>query len=105
MMSGFVKGKNMMCCDLEKYLDTFLNVPLIKDFCPNGLQVEGKEEVKKIATAVSANLMTLQKAVEQGADALIVHHGLFWGNDPYPIIGTKRTKIALLLTHEISLFA
>ncbi|HEY4832872.1 MAG TPA: Nif3-like dinuclear metal center hexameric protein, partial [Waddliaceae bacterium] len=58
-----------------------------------------------IATAVSANLMTLQKAVEQGADALIVHHGLFWGNDPYPIIGTKRTKIALLLKHEISLFA
>ena len=91
--------------DLEEYLNTYLNISLIKDFCPNGLQVEGKSEIKKIATAVSANLMTLQKCVEEGVDALIVHHGLFWDKDPYPLVGSKRIKIELLLKEGISLFA
>jgi len=95
----------MLRRDLEEYLNTYLNVSLIKDNCPNGLQVEGKSELKKIATAVSANLMTLQKCAQEGFDALIVHHGLFWDKDFYPLIGTKRAKIELLLKHGISLFA
>jgi dinuclear metal center YbgI/SA1388 family protein len=99
------KEKNMLRRDLEEHLNAYFNISLIKDFCPNGLQVEGKQEIKKIATAVSANLMTLHKAVEHEADALIVHHGLFWNKDSYPLVGTKRTKIALLLKHGISLFA
>ncbi|MFZ0564725.1 MAG: Nif3-like dinuclear metal center hexameric protein [Chlamydiales bacterium] len=88
-----------------EYLDSYLNTPLIKDFCPNGLQIEGKEGIEKAATAVSANKETIEKAVEAKVDALIVHHGLFWSRDPYPIVGTKREKIHLLLEHGISLLA
>lgn len=95
----------MLRTDLEAHLNTYLNVSLIPDYCPNGLQIEGKKEIRKLATAVSANLMTLEKAVEEKVDALIVHHGLFWNNDPYPIVGSKRAKIDLLLKHGISLFA
>lgn len=91
--------------DLEEYLNTYLHVPLIEDYCPNGIQVEGRGEIKKIGTAVSANLRTLEKAAEEGVQALIVHHGLFWNRDPYPIVGTKRAKIELLLKEGISLFA
>lgn len=95
----------MLRKSLEESLNTYLNVAQIKDYCPNGIQVEGKDEIKRVATAVSANLQTIEKAVEKGVDALVVHHGMFWNRDPYPIIGTKRTKLELLLQHEISLFA
>lgn len=91
--------------DLEEYLNTYLNVSSIEDYCPNGIQVEGRDEIQKIGTAVSANLRTLEKAVEEGVHALIVHHGLFWNRDPYPIVGTKKTKVELLLQSELSLFA
>lgn len=94
----------MRCYELEETLNGYLNVSIIKDFCPNGLQVEGKSEIKKVATAVSANLKTIQKAIEHEVDALIVHHGLFWFKDPYPIVGTKKNKIELLLRHGIALF-
>jgi dinuclear metal center YbgI/SA1388 family protein len=95
----------MLLHELEKYLNEYLNISLIKDCCPNGVQVEGRREIKKIATAVSANLMTLQKAAETDVDALIVHHGLFWQGDPYPIIGARKKKIELLLKEGISLLA
>ena len=95
----------MQCKDLEVYLSDYLKVSAIKDYCPNGLQVEGKSEIKKIATAVSASLETFEQCVELGIDALIVHHGLFWEKDPYPLIGIKRKKIELLLKGGISLFA
>ena len=97
--------KSILRSDLEEYLAQYLNTNFFKDYCPNGLQVEGKSEIKRIATALSANLMTLQKCIEEKVDALIVHHGLFWDRDPYPLIGSKRTKIELLLKHGISLFA
>lgn len=64
--------------NLETYLDEYLQVSTIKDYCPNGLQVEGKDEIRKIATAVSANLEIVEKCLDEGIDALIVHHGLFW---------------------------
>jgi dinuclear metal center YbgI/SA1388 family protein len=106
MMNVFVKGKNMLSREeLEQHLRDYLNVNFIKDNCPNGLQIEGKKEIKKIATAVSANLMTLQKAAEQSVDALIVHHGLFWNKDSYPVVGVKKSKIELLLKYGINLFA
>ena len=91
--------------DLEVYLDEYLQVSTIKDYCPNGLQVEGRSEIKKIATAVSASLETFEKCMQEGIDALIVHHGLFWEKDPYPLVGIKRQKIELLLEGGISLFA
>ncbi len=90
---------------LESYLNNYLNTATIKDYCPNGLQVEGKNEIHQVATAVSASLSTIQLAAEMGVDALITHHSLFWEKDPYPIIRAKKEKIELLLQAGISLFA
>lgn len=91
--------------DLCAYLDMFLQVPAFNDFCINGLQVEGKAEIFQAATAVSASLATIEKAVELNIDALIVHHGLFWKHDSHAVVGSKKKKLELLLKHDISLFA
>lgn len=86
-------------------LDLLLQPALFPDGCPNGLQVEGKPSIRKCATAVSASLATLEAAVENGVDALIVHHGLFWNQDSYVITGVKRKKLELLLKSGLSLLA
>ncbi len=91
--------------DLALILEEYLNCSNILDCCPNGVQVEGSRVIKKAATAVSANLMTLELAVKEGVDALIVHHGIFWKGDEFPIKGTLKEKIKLLLDHGISLLA
>lgn len=87
------------------YLEEYLQASLIKDYCPNGLQIEGPSELHTIGTAVSASLSAIEQAVRLGVQALIVHHGVFWNKDPYPIIGTKKKKIQLLLENGISLIA
>lgn len=89
--------------ELVQFTDSYLESHLIEDYCPNGLQIEGKSNISKLGTAVSASLQTIEQAVEQELDALIVHHGLFWKGDPYPITGSKLKKIELLLRNEISL--
>jgi dinuclear metal center YbgI/SA1388 family protein len=91
--------------ELRLYLDQLLPSNGLTDYGPNGLQVEGKKEVATLATAVSASLATIEAAVQQEVDALIVHHGMFWQRDSYVIQGTKRKKLQLLLQHGISLFA
>lgn len=91
--------------ELRSYLNNFLQVNLFSDLCPNGLQVEGRPEISKLATAVSASLATIEAAVEAKIDALIVHHGLFWNKDSYVIEGVKQKKLKLLLENGISLFA
>lgn len=91
--------------ELCAYLDTLLELSLFSDGCPNGLQVEGKPKIKKICTAVTASLAAIEAAVEAGADALIVHHGLFWNRDSYPITGVKRKKLQQLLENGLSLLA
>jgi dinuclear metal center YbgI/SA1388 family protein len=91
--------------ELCHYLNGFLQTALFEDYCPNGLQLEGKNEVKRIATAVTADWATIQQAASAQVDLLLVHHGLFWNRDPYPITGIKKEKIALLLKHNISLLA
>ncbi len=95
----------MLRKELSDWIDTYLNVDLFEDYCPNGLQVEGKSQVKKAATAVSANIQTIEAAVKEGVDALIVHHGLFWKGDTYPIVGAKKRKLQLLMEKGISLLA
>ncbi len=90
---------------LLEYLENYLDPLKMSDYCPNGLQVEGKREIGKIATAVSASLQTIEEAVNEEVDALIVHHGMFWNREPYPVVGTKKKKLQLLLENEISLFA
>lgn len=90
---------------LKNHLDTLLPSTAIPDYSPNGLQIQGSAEINKMATAVSASLETIQAAVKQHVQALIVHHGLFWAGDSYLITGSKRDKLQLLLKHNISLFA
>lgn len=91
--------------DLENQLNDYLQISLFRDFCVNGLQLQGKNEVRKIATAVSCSLYVIQEAVKKNVDVLIVHHGLFWDKDSPVIQGIKRDKIALLLKAGISLLA
>lgn len=91
--------------ELHHFLDHLLEPQLFTDFGKNGLQIEGKTNIAKIATAVSADLQTIKKAIEQGVDALIVHHGLFWGNECPMITGIFKEKIQLCLKNELSLFS
>jgi dinuclear metal center YbgI/SA1388 family protein len=90
---------------LSRYLNELLPSQGLSDSCVNGLQVEGKAHIRQLATAVSANLATIEEAVKRGVDVLIVHHGLFWLRDSYVIQGTKRKKLFRLLENGISLFA
>ncbi len=91
--------------ELNRYLDGLLEVSRFRDYCPNGLQVEGRGEIRRIVSGVSANLELLEAALAKGADALLVHHGYFWkGEDPC-LTGTRRRRIALLLEHDLNLFA
>ena len=90
--------------ELENYCNSYLKVQNFKDYCPNGLQVEGSSSVNKIVSGVSANLELIERAIEEKADAIFVHHGFFWENESKTITGAKRNKIALLIDHDISLF-
>jgi len=91
--------------DLARYLDQLLEVPRFRDYCPNGLQVEGRAGVLRLVTGVSASQALIEAAIGAGADALLVHHGYFWKSEDGRITGTRRRRIGLLLQHDISLFA
>jgi dinuclear metal center YbgI/SA1388 family protein len=91
--------------DLSQYLQELLSPADFADYCPNGIQVEGKLEINRIACAVSASVATIEEGIKKGADALIVHHGIFWNKDPYVIIGTKKDKLERLLKGGVSLLA
>lgn len=91
--------------ELLDYLNDFYQSSLYTDVSSNGMQIEGGQNIKKVATAVSASLKTVEKAVKDKVDALIVHHGLFWSRDSYAITGTKKDKVKLLIENEISLLA
>lgn len=90
--------------ELEAYLNNLLNIKKFRDYGPNGLQVEGRPEVKRIVTGVTASQALLDAAVEAGADAVLVHHGYFWKNESQVIRGMKKRRIATLLKNDISLF-
>ncbi|WP_305370279.1 Nif3-like dinuclear metal center hexameric protein [Photobacterium leiognathi] len=90
---------------LEAVLNEFLSPHLIKDYCPNGLQVEGKTEVKKIITGVTACQALIDRAIEEKADALLVHHGFFWKGEPAEIRGMKYRRIKALIENGINLYA
>jgi dinuclear metal center YbgI/SA1388 family protein len=91
--------------DLASYCDDYLSVDQFKDYCPNGLQIEGCEEITNIISGVSANLDLIERAIDEKADALLVHHGFFWKNEDAKITGIKRNRIAQLLANNINLFA
>jgi dinuclear metal center YbgI/SA1388 family protein len=91
--------------ELNQYTDEFLQSKLVADNCPNGLQIEGQQEIRCLASAVTASLKTIEAAVTLGAQALVVHHGLFWNGDSYVISGSKYEKIRLLIKNGISLLS
>ena len=90
--------------EFNQLLNDILKPHLIKDFCPNGLQVEGKNEIKKIVTGVTASQALIEAAIEQQADAILVHHGFFWKGESQPITGMKKRRIGALLANDINLF-
>jgi dinuclear metal center YbgI/SA1388 family protein len=95
----------MQRTELDTYLNQYLEVARFRDYCPNGLQVEGRAGVRSIVTGVTASLALLNAAREAGADTVLVHHGYFWRGEEPRVTGTRRTRIALLLEHDINLFA
>ena len=95
----------MLLNDLRDYIARLLEPDRFRDYCPNGLQVEGKTEVRRIASGVTASQKLLEAATTWKADAILVHHGFFWRNENATITGTKKRRIAHLLQHDVSLLA
>ncbi|MBX9809983.1 MAG: Nif3-like dinuclear metal center hexameric protein [Burkholderiales bacterium] len=91
--------------ELDAYLADFLQVHDFRDYCPNGLQVEGRAEIGRIVTGVTASAALVEAAVAAEADALIVHHGYFWRGEDGRITGMRRRRIGMLLAHDLNLFA
>lgn len=90
---------------LDAYLADYLQVPDFRDYCPNGLQVEGRAEVMQIVSGVTASAALIEAAIAANADALLVHHGYFWRGEDGRITGMRRRRIGLLLEHDLNLFA
>jgi len=93
--------------DLLRYLNEYLQIQNFEDQAPNGLQVEGRREIRKIVAGVSVSERLFREAIRRDADAVLVHHGLFWKRDPHPyrITGVRKRRIALLLQHDVNLIA
>ena len=90
---------------LVDYLATLLEPEQVTDYCPNGLQVEGRESISRLVTGVTASARFLEQAVAAKADAVLVHHGYFWKGEAAEIVGLKARRIRLLLGHELNLLA
>ena len=90
---------------IDTHLHALLDVARFRDYGPNGLQVEGKPEVRKLVSGVTASLALIDAAIAAGADALIVHHGLFWRGQDGRVTGWMRARLARLLAHDLNLFA
>ena len=91
--------------ELEGYLSQYLEVDRFRDYCPNGLQVEGRAEIGLIISGVTASLQLLEAARDQRADAVLVHHGYFWRGEDPRLTGIRRARLGLLLAENINLFA
>ncbi|MFW2078086.1 Nif3-like dinuclear metal center hexameric protein [Acinetobacter sp. ULE_I010] len=89
--------------EIIQWCDQTLKSHEFKDYAPNGLQIEGKSEVKKILCAVTASQDAIEATIEQNADLLLVHHGYFWKGEPYPITGMRGKRIKSLIQNDISL--
>ncbi len=91
--------------ELDAYLGTLLEVGKFRDYGPNGLQVEGKPEVQRLVSGVTASRALIEAAIEQKADALLVHHGLFWKGHDGRLTGWLKARVELLMAHGMNLFA
>lgn len=90
---------------LIRVLDDLLQAHLFKDYCPNGLQVEGCPQIENIVSGVTASQQLIDAAIEQRADCILVHHGILWNGDSSVISGMKKNRIKALLDHDINLIA
>jgi dinuclear metal center YbgI/SA1388 family protein len=91
--------------ELGQYLDQCLRPDQFQDYCPNGLQVEGRPTVVRLATGVTACQRFLDEAITWGADALLVHHGYFWRGEAPQVVGVKQRRLTALLNNQVSLLA
>lgn len=90
---------------LEKHLASTLDITRFRDYCPNGLQVEGCDQVQFVVSGVTASLALIEAALEKGADTLLVHHGYFWKGEDPRVVGPRQKRLKLLLANNINLFA
>ena len=88
--------------ELENHLNQLLDIPRFHDYCPNGLQVEGRGNILTLISGVTASLDLLQAAVAAKADAVLVHHGYFWRGEDTRITGMKARRVALLMQQQIN---
>jgi dinuclear metal center YbgI/SA1388 family protein len=91
--------------DLLQAFDALLQPARFKDYGPNGLQVEGRLQIQNIVSGVTASRALIEAAIEARADAIFVHHGLFWRGQDGCVTGWMKQRLALLLAHDINLFA
>lgn len=84
-------------------LDRYLEVERFKDYCPNGIQVEGRAEVRRVALGVSISQALIEASIAWGADAIVVHHGMFWRGDPAVVRGFRRARLKRLLEADLTL--
>ena len=91
--------------ELVNYLDDLLEPARFEDYCPNGLQVEGGGEVKRLVAGVSACRALIDVAARRGAEALLVHHGWFWRGEDGRVTGFRKARMQTLLAHNINLIA
>ena len=104
-MTGQSQATTVDRSTLVRYLDDYLDAQTDRDYCPNGLQVEGQESISRIVAGVSACQELFDRAVETGADTILVHHGLFWEGDPRSLTGIRRQRVATLIHHDLNLLA
>ncbi|MCU0896450.1 MAG: Nif3-like dinuclear metal center hexameric protein [Burkholderiales bacterium] len=91
--------------ELNRYLADLLETARFRDYSPNGLQVEGRPDVRRIVTGVTASADLIDAAIAADADALVVHHGYFWRGEDPRLVGTRRARIAKLIAADLNLFA
>ena len=91
--------------ELQTALNELLRPQDFQDYCPNGLQVEGRESVSTLVTGVTASQALLDAALEKGADAILVHHGYFWKGEEPTVTGIRKSRLKTLLDNNLSLFA
>ena len=88
---------------LTRYLDELLEAPRYQDYCPNGLQVEGRPEIQRVVAGVTASQALLDAAIARDADAILVHHGWFWRGEDSRVTGIRKVRLQALLAHDINL--
>ncbi len=91
--------------EVDAELTRLLQPERFKDYCPNGLQIEGAESVRKLVSGVTASQAFIDAAIERNADTLLVHHGYFWRGEEQTIVGMKKKRVQTLLANDLSLFA